>query len=403
VRALFALRLADGNLLVSGNIDGNSRLLIRRGVLERATAVYPFLKFDADPYIVISEGRLRWILDAYTTTAMIPYSSRIGLGPSGINYIRNSVKVVVDAYTGEMDAYQFEDEPIIRTWQKVYPGLIKSRAEFPKALEKNIRYPEDMLRIQATGLSEYHVTDPVAFLNNGDAWEIASERGLSGAQETMRPYYVLMVLPGEKKDEFLQILPFTPRTKPNMSGWLAAKCDPEDYGKLLLYRYTKGSLVNGPAQMEAIFNQDRIVADINRQFNNEQSQILVGNMLVVPIGSSVMYVEPLFLRSRTAGIQAIPELKKVILAFKNKVVVGDSYEEALQKLLAGGAPTIATKGDKPSTPEKPANAEDAAAQEALRVFNAADQALKAGDFAKYGDLRKQLKVQLERLALGKSQ
>ncbi len=406
VRALFALRLADGNLLVSGNITPESRLLIRRSVLERARAIYPFLKFDADPYVVIAEGKLKWILDAYTTTSMIPYSSRVGQGDSSLSYIRNSAKVVVDAYTGDIDAYQFEDEPIMRAWQKVYKGLVRPRSEFPKSLEAHIRYPEDMLRIQSLAMAEYHVTDPVAFLNNGDAWEIASERGISGAQETMKPYYVLMVLPGQKKEEFLQILPFTPRTKPNMSGWLAAKCDPQDYGRLLLYRYSKGALVNGPAQMEAIFNQDRVVADINRQFDNEQSQIQVGNLLVMPIGNSVMYVEPLFLRSRTAGISAIPELKKVILAFKNKVVVADTYEEALGKLFGGkeaGIPIPPSGTGEPSTPPQAEAPEQKEARAALQIFRDADQALKDGDFAKYGELRTRLKDQLERLALGKSQ
>lgn len=398
VRGLFALRLGDGNLMVSGNITPNSRLLLRRSILERAQAVFPFLLFDQDPYIVVSEGRARWILDAYTATNQVPYSYRIG-GARGLNYLRNSVKIVIDAYTGDMRAYQFAEEPLIQAWRKIFPGLIQARDAFPAGLEGHIRYPEDLLQVQSIALQEYHVTEPIAFLNNGDAWEIGSERGLSGSNETMRPYYVQMVLPGQKEEEFLQIIPFTPRSKPNMSGWLAAKCDPKEYGRLLLYRYTRGTLINGPAQMEAIFNQDRVVADINRQFNNEQSQILVGNLLVVPIGNSVMYVEPLFLRSRTSGIQAPPELKKVILAFQNKVVVGDTYEEAKRLLFSGtpAAQTPSSQGE-PQPATSPSQAtETGRATRALQLFQQADQALRGGDFARYGDLQKQLKAELEAL------
>jgi uncharacterized membrane protein (UPF0182 family) len=388
-RAAYAARFADGNLLVSGNVTAESRLLMRRGVIERAEAVYPWLRFDADPYIVVGNGRLVWILDGYTTTEMIPYSQR-SAGQNGLNYIRNSVKITVDAYKGTIEAFAFEeDEPILKTWMKIYPKVVKSRKEFPTDLESHIRYPEDMLKLQANILAEYHVTDPVAFLNNADAWQPAFERGISGAREPIRPYYVQIGLPGELKASFRQILPFTPLGKTNMSGWLSAECDPDSYGQLVLFRYRKGAQAVGPEQMEAIFNQDKIIADINRQFENEQSQIVVGNLLVIPIGRSVMYVEPLFLRSRT--VQAIPELKKVILAFKGKVVVGDSYAEALEKL------TGETKEERNPAVPVPNAKSNPEAKAALGTLDQASAALRDGEFARYGELLKKLRSQLEAL------
>jgi len=391
-RAAFAARFADGNLLVSGNVTNDSRLLMRRGVLERAEAVYPWLRLDSDPYIVISKGRLVWILDGYTATSMIPYSQRAE-GPNSVNYLRNSVKLTIDAYSGQMDAYAFEpNEPILKTWMKIYPTAVKPRADFPAELESHVRYPEDMLKLQASIMAEYHVTDPVAFLNNADAWQPAFERGISGGREPIRPYYVQIGLPGEAKASFRQILPFTPLGKTNMSGWLSAECDPGAYGKLVLFRYRKGSQAVGPEQMEAIFNQDKVIADINRQFENEQSQIVVGNLLVIPIGKSVMYVEPLFLRSRT--VQAIPELKKVILSFKGKVVVGDSYAEALEKLTGE---TQEQRTASVGTGPKPVSS-NPAAKAALNTLDQAAEALRKGEFAKYGELQKLLRQQLEALA-----
>lgn len=223
-------------------------------------------------------------------------------------------------------------------------------------------------------------------------------RGLSGEREALEAYYVLMALPGEKRENFMLILPFTPSQKDNMSGWLAAYCDPDNYGNLVLYKFTKGKLVPGPAQMESIFNQDKVIADINRQLSNEQSKIIVGNLLVVPIGGSVMYVEPLFLQSRTEGIQPIPELKKVILALKGKVVVGDTYDEALQKLFGATAPPQEAQPALPPTQQSAVpDGANRKASEALKLFDQADSALRVGDFAKYGELQKQLKKTLQDL------
>lgn len=396
----FSYSLGDGNLLVSSNVTKDTRLIYRRSILDRAGRVYPFLQFDDDPYVVISKGRLIWILDAYTITDRIPYSATLYAGRRGFNYIRNSVKLTIDAYSGEMRAYAINPDPILEAYQRIYPNLIEPGSKLPSELRAHLRYPEDLLRSQAIQLAQYHVLDPVVFLNNEDAWEISAQRGLGGGSEEIRPYYVRMVLPGESSAEFLQILPMSPRQRNNLSGWIAARCDGENYGKLLLYRYPKTRNIPGPAQMEAFFNQDKEIADINRQLNNDQSQIVVGNLLVVPIGKSVMYVEPLFLQSRSSGIQPIPELRKVILGLEGKVVVGDTYEEALGKLFGNSRPSATPpKADPADTVAQPKSTDwKADIRRAKDLLEQADAALRKGDFATYGELQKQLKAALEGLA-----
>jgi len=400
-RLAFSMILGDGNLLVSGNITGDSRLLMHRSVLTRASKLYPFLKFDADPYLVIFNGRMIWILDGYTVSDMLPYSDLVDGAAGRMNYIRNSVKVTIDAYSGEEAAYAIlGDEPILKAYREIYPGLVKDFSAFPKGLEAHLRYPEDMLRLQADALRQYHVQDTTSFLNNGDAWDIPFQRGSTGEKETMRPYYVQMRLPGEPKDGFMQILPFTPRQKGNMAGWLSAMCDPGSYGRLILYKYTRGSLIPGPELMESKFNQDETISNLNRQLSNDQSKIRVGNLLVIPIGESVMYAEPLFLQSRTTGLQSIPELRKVILALKNKIVVGDNYQQALDKLFGPGG-AISTPNGPGTTPNGPTagknDVEVAKVREALGLLDQADQALRQGDFAKYGNLQKQARQRLKDL------
>lgn len=402
-KAVYSLALGDGNLLVSSNITSTTRLLYRRGVLERASLIFPFLRFDNDPYIVVFGGRLLWILDAYTTTGQIPYSARVG-GTDPLNYIRNSVKVVVDAYSGETTGYAVEpDEPILKAYRKIYPGLVKDPSAIPEGLRDHFRYPEDLFSLQSMQLTQYHVNDTTVFLNNEDAWDLAYERNISGERAQMRPYYVQLQLPGEARDGFMLILPFTPRQKGNLSGWLAAQCDPDAYGKLVLYKYPKGSNIAGPTQMEARFNQDPVIADLNRQFNNDQSEILVGNLLVVPIGRSVMYVEPMFLQSRTSGIQPIPELKKVILGLNNKVVVADTYRQALEKLFGDGSAAperVAAEPEpeqqRPGTAPSPAVA-PAEIVELKRLLDAQDEALRQGDFARFGSLRNEIRKKIEAL------
>jgi uncharacterized membrane protein (UPF0182 family) len=392
-RLAFAAVLGDGNLLVSPKVKAESRLLIHRNIKDRAQRIYPFLRFDQDPYIVILEGRVVWVMDAYTTTEMIPYAEHIGRG--GINYLRNSVKVVVDAYTGETTAYAVEaDEPILQAYRAIYPGLVKDVSEVPAGLAAHWRYPEDLLSIQSVILNAYHVKDPTTFLSNGDGWSIAKERGLSGDGQTIRPYYVELRLPDEPTGGFVQILPFTPANKPNMIGWLAAHGDPERYGKVTLYRLAQNPPIAGPEQMEAKFNATPEISNINRQYNNDQSQLVPGNLLVVPVGKSFLYAESLFLQAKTRGVQAIPRLTKVILAHNNKTVVADTYREGLAMLFG-------TSGEEPTTPTKPGTAPSptglAGAREALEMLDKADAALRKGDFATYGRLEKEARSRLRGL------
>lgn len=399
-KLIFSLRLGDGNLLVSPEIRSTSRLLMHRDITERATRIYPFLSFDGDPYIVILGGRLVWVMDGYTTTDMMPYSAFAG-DVERINYIRNPVKVTIDAYTGVTTAYAIDgSEPILKAWMEVYPGLIHPASEVPAALAAHFRYPEDMLTVQSEQLCTYHVLDPQTLLNNNGAWTIASQRGLSGEKEPIRPFYVELKLPGDAGTSFVQILPFTPIGKINMSGWLAAHCDPDHYGQLTLYNLEQSNPIPGPEQMEGSFNTSPAISNINRQFNNEQSQIIVGNLLVVPVGSSFLYAESLFLKSTTQDIQAVPRLAKVILAFKDKVVVKDTYPEALQALLGTSQAPPAAQTQPPATSVpmapsgKPGAVDVATVRSAVDLLDQADAALRQGDFARYGQLQKQVRTLL---------
>ncbi len=403
-KAAYAILFNDGNLFVSRNIDSDTRILYRRSVIERAQKIYPFLRFDQDPYLVVYEGRLLWIIDGYTTTNAIPYSEQISTGSDSLNYIRNSVKVVIDGYLGETTAYAIEtDEPVLQAYRKIYPGLVKDLSALPKGLNAHFRYAEDMFMAQASMLTQYHVTDPTAFLNNEDAWEMPHEIGLEGRRTDMKAYYVQMQLPSSPKDEFLLILPFTPRQKNNMSGWLAARCDPEHYGQVILYRYPKGSNMPGPAQMESKFNQDNEIANLNKLLNSDQSRIVPGNLLVVPIGQSILYVKPLFIQSASSGIAAIPELRKVILSMNDTVVVADSYQEALAELLGTTVPVQGTSvkpapdNKAPTTKPAQSSVDRQLVQQALDYLKQAEQAQRSGDWAKYGELQKKAREALEKL------
>lgn len=407
-RLILATALGDGNLLVSGNVTESTRLLVHRGVLDRAGKMYPFLQFDDDPYIVLLNGKLIWLLDGYTTTDRMPYSETMPLEAGAINYIRNPVKVTVDAYTGETNAYAIEaNEPILKAYRSIYPGLVKDAGELPEGIREHFRYPEDMFTVQARMLTSFHVTDPTTFLNNNDAWEMPVQRGTNGQRMLMVPYYVLMKLPDESANEFVLMLPFTPRGKANMSGWLAAHCDPDRYGRMTLYNFAKGANVAGPEQMETNFTSDPKVTSVNLQLKGGgETEIVVGNLLVIPIGSSVMYVETLFPRGSTQGMQAAPRLKKVILALNERIVIADTYDEALKQLFtafAADQPTVTPPGTEPTkgpTPPPVTPNQKTVAKEALELYKQSDAALKAGDWAKYGEVQKQIRAKLEQLARG---
>jgi len=409
-KLLFGFQLGDTNLVISPNITGRSKLLLHRDILDRAQRLYPFLSFDPDPYIANINGHLEWFLDGYTVSDRYPYSQLIDTSDGSVNYIRNSVKVVIDANSGDMQAFAVDpSDPILQTYRSIYPGLIQNKSLASAAIQAHFRYPEQLFSLQTEALTQYHVTDPTTFLNNGDAWSIANERDLSGEKAPIPPYYVLTRLPDEVTDEFMLIRPFTPYHRDNMTGWIAAHCDGSQYGKLTLYRFPKGATVQGPAQEENLFVQDKTIADINRNYNNDQSRIIVGNLLVIPVGKSLVYAESLFIQSTTNGTQALPELRKVILATQDKIEVADTYQEALSGLLGASAgsnnsissPAVTNQpakvGRAPQNNGSVGTVSKADVERALKILQQADAALKNGDFAKYGTLQRQVREQLKGL------
>jgi uncharacterized membrane protein (UPF0182 family) len=400
-RMVYAYVFGDKDLLFTDALTEETRLLYRRSVRERARHIFPYLKWDNDPYITIVGGRLVWILDGYTTTGSIPYSALAQVGATRLNYIRNSVKMTIDAYTGDWNAYVMDaDDPIIRTYQKIYPGLLQPEGEVPPEIREHFRYPEDLFLLQAFQLTLYHQLDnnPDAeaqkFFRFEDAWQVPDQAQSAGHSGPMSPYYVQMRLPNEQKDGFMLILPFNPKDRPNMIGWLAAHCDPDDYGRLQLFRFPRDKNINGPAQQEASFQTDLELSKQITLIGQVGSEVVHGNLLVVPIGQSVMYVKTLFLVSRQTGIRPLPELKLIVLAYSNKIVFAESYDRALQLLTSAEA-------GQPESEESSAIEgvfDPQVAQKALQLIEQGRKALAAGDWATYGKIQRDLEEILKRAA-----
>jgi hypothetical protein len=336
-RLALALNYDGLRQLTSADLASQSRILFRRDVIRRLRTAAPFLEFDHDPYAVVAEGRLYILVDAYTTSDHFPYSEM----SNGINYIRNSVKAAVDCYDGTVSFYVFDEtDPIIQTWQRVFPALLKPASEMSAALRLHIRYPEDFLSIQADVYSTYHMTDPRVFYNKEDRWAIPSEPGPDGRLHEMLPYYAVMKLPGEPgEEEFVQLLPFTPfsvsQPKNNMVGWMAGRCDGEAYGRLLVYRFPKQSLVYGPMQIQARIDQDASISKDLTLWNQQGSSVIRGNLIVLPLQNSLIYTEPIFLQ---ATHSRMPELKRVVVASQERLGYGENFAEALADLLQGPLP-----------------------------------------------------------------
>ena len=325
-RLLFSIYFSDINLLVTENIVDKSKIMIRRNIADRIAYIAPFLNLDRDPYSVVLNGRMVWIVDCYTISDHYPYSQR---NVDGINYIRNSVKVVIDAYTGETDFYVSDPEdPIIKTWQRIFPAMFKPMSAMPAGLRAHIRYPEDFFIVQADTFRTYHMTDPQVFYNREDLWGVPREN-YAGQTVPMQPYYVIMRLPGETQAEYMLMLPMTPSGRDNMIAWMAARCDGADYGHLFEYSFSKDKLFYGPYQIQARINQN---PEISRQlslWNQMGSKVLLGNLLVIPIQDSLLYVEPLFIRAENGQL---PELQRVVASYSDRVVMGDTLD-----LTIGGA------------------------------------------------------------------
>jgi hypothetical protein len=379
-RALFAWYFGDINIVLSQYVTGESRIMFRRNVQERVGEIAPFLSLDADPYMVISGGRLFWIQDAYTTSNWFPYAQPIADGSA--NYIRNAVKVVIDAYNGTVSFYVSDpSDPIVETYERIFPKLFKPFAEMPPDLKKHIRYPEDFFELQAQLYRAYHMDTPEVFYNREDLWQFPHQpTGIDDTSDAkMAPYYINMRLPGEKRTEFVLMLPMVPSQRENMIAWLAARCDPPDYGKLIVYEFPKDKLVYGPFQIEALINQNTDVSQQISLWNQMGSRVIRGNLLVVPIENSILYVTPLYLRAQTGQL---PELKRVIAVYGDHVVMEQTLAAALAALFKApsAAPASAQSASAPSGVPAPSDA----ARAALDHYERAVAKLKAGDWSGFG-------------------
>ena len=371
-KALFAWYFNDVNLLLSSYITDGSRIMIRRAIRERVSTIAPFLRLDHDPYLVVSGGRLFWIQDAYTTSAYFPYAQR--LPGQDFNYIRNAVKVVVDAYNGAVDIFLADaSDPVAATYQRIFPQLFKPLQAMPEDLQN--RYPEDFFRIQAQVYRAYHMDSPEVFYNREDLWQFPRQPE-GGQAATMVPYYIIMRLPGEPNAEFFLMLPMVPRQRENMIAWLAARCDPLNYGKLIVYEFPKDKLIYGPFQIEARINQNTEISQQLSLWNQLGSRVIRGNILVIPIENSILYVSPLYLRAEQGQL---PELKRVIALYGDHVVMKETPAEALSALFMepGAAPERADVA--PGAFARPDWA-----RKALNHYNRAVERLKSGDWAGFG-------------------
>ena len=395
-RVAFASRFGAMSLLLTTDVTPESRIVFHRTIQERISHIAPFLTLDRDPYLVLADGRLFWIVDAYTTSTHYPYSRPA----AGLNYIRNAVKVVVDAYNGTTRFYLVDPrDPIVQTYARIFPGLFRPLAEMPPSLTAHLRYPVDLFSIQAHVYATFHMKDPRVFYNREDMWAVPNEL-FGGTPQPLEPYYVNLRLDPAAGEEFTLILPFTPSGKDNMVAWMAGRSDPPSYGRLLVYRFPKDRTVFGPMQIEARINQDPTISSQLTLWNQQGSQVIRGNLLVVPIADALLYIEPLYLQAEGS---ALPELKRVIVSYGSRIAMEPTLEEALGRIFgvlppapgqpapapeSGGSPSVSTP---PGTTPGPAGAPGAPrarvaalVTEANAHYARAQAALRAGDFATYG-------------------
>lgn len=386
-RALFSVKFKTEKILLSSDISGESKILYYRNIMDRVRTVAPFLLFDQDPYMIVTkDGRLVWIADAYTVSNRMPYSKSI---ERRINYIRNSVKVVIDAYNGSMGFYVSDPSDIlIKVYSKIFPDVFKSLKEMPDELRQHIRYPHRLLQIQASMFAAYHMTDPKVFYNKENLWEVPAF-----GEVLMEPYYTIMKLPGEKKEEYILLLPYTPAKRDNLAAWLAARCDEPNYGTLLIYTFPRDRLIFGPKQVDARINQDSYISQQLTLWGQHGSEVIRGSLLVIPIEQSLLYVQPLYLAA--SDKVGLPELRRVIVAYENDVIMEENLELALQRLF-GAKKALAGRSDGAAVDIK-TTATDLA-KEAMRVFERAIELQRQGNWAGYGEEIKKLELLLKRIA-----
>jgi len=401
-RLVYAWQLGDFNILISGQLTGDSRVLYYRNIQERVNHLAPFLELDRDPYLVVMDGRLFWIQDAYTTTDRYPYSKPY----RDINYIRNSIKAVIDAYNGSVTFYVTDpDDALIQTYQAIFPELFVPAEQMPASLRVHIRYPEDMFNIQASVYQTYHMRDARIFYNKEDLWAVPKEVYFGNQQQPVEPYYVIMRLPDEEKEEFLLMLPYSPANKDIAIGWLAARSDGENYGKLLAYFFPKERRVDGPSLIENRIGQDTIITEQLALWSRGGSNVIRGNLLLIPIGESMLYVEPVFLEAEAGGL---PELKRVIVVAGEQIAMEPTLDVSITAVFGAEAPPTEPEAPPtepevtppaPEEPEEPVAANIASLiEEAQQHYERAQQYLKEGDWAGYGEELDALKAVLDELA-----
>jgi hypothetical protein len=359
MRLAAAIREGDANILLTGYLTANSRMMIRRRVKDRLQELAAFIQWDPDPYLVItSEGRLIWMVDGYTVSDSHPYSRSLNTRDLGTaNYVRNSVKATVDAYDGETHLYIFApDDPIIRAYQRLFPKLFHAAAEMPADLRAHARYPEVLFRMQVEIYRTYHMLDPQAFYNKEDLWDPARHvSSQDNRPAPVTPTYVVATLPDADKPEFLLLMPFTPRSKDNLIGLMLARCDGESLGEIVVLQLSKQELIFGPMQIAARINQDQNISKDLTLWNQQGSQVLRGQTLVLPVGDTFLYVEPIYIQATEARM---PQMKKIVLAVGDRLIYADTYEEALAQLSAGARRAI----EQAQAPAQPAAAQPATGQ-----------------------------------------
>lgn len=390
-RVVLAAYFGSLNVLLSSDISDDSHAMYIRNIRERARTALPFLSFDNDPYLVVADsGRLRWILDAYTTTSLYPYAQPM---PDGTNYVRNSVKVVIDAFDGTVTAYLADPtDPLVRTFAKAFPGILQPLNSMSADLRAHLRYPEELFRMQTDLYATYHMSEPDVFYHREDQWQkpVASR---PGAEQDPFLRHMVMRLPEEKEAEYILMVPFTPRGKDNLASWMVARNDGEHYGQLVVYRFPKQSLVYGPTQIVNRINQD---PEISRQvslWDQHGSEVVRGNLLVIPIEGSLIYVQPLYLRAEGGGI---PELKRVVIAYQNQVVMEETLEAGLARLFGGGVAPAATTAERSAGPPNDGRAVNLIRQ-AVELYASALAAQRAGNWAEYGEEQTRLGEVLRQL------
>lgn len=415
-RLAYAFDLGSLKILISNYFTPDSRIHYYRRIQERISQVAPFLTFDSDPYIAVINGRLQWIVDAYTTSNRYPYSEPVSRTPEAssifgssplmrqdVNYIRGSVKVTVDAYDGTLRFFNIDEtDPVLTTYSKIFPDLFETMEDLPPEVRNHIRYPLDLFQVQAQMYRVYHMANPEVFYNREDLWRFPTQV-YEGNTERMEPYYLIMQLPGEARPEFIQIIPFTPARRDNMVAWMAGRSDGENYGRLLLYEFPKQELIYGPSQIEARINQSPEISEQLSLWDQRGSRVIRGDLLVIPIEQSLLYVEPVYLRAEQGEL---PELRRVILSYGDRVVMRQTLEQSIAALFGEEAAAASEEGapESVATPEPspvPQNLQELV-QSALDAYEAGQRALSQGDWQRYGEAQEQLGEALEQLDVEES-